>query len=108
MLNQLRHLLIITNVILGLVHGDSSNVLPKYSEVAEEPTPIDRGDASSDEWQVTSGTSSSPHDVAGDLGMGSSRDRRRDPYDDDFYDDDLYDEPLQSPDAYEGRSWRQG
>ena len=54
----------------------------------------------------------SPHDVAGDLGMGT-RDRRRDPYDDDSYDeDDLYDEPLNSPtvgkeyDSQHGRGWR--
>lgn len=81
---------------LGLVHGDSAN-LPKYSEVIEQ-SPTREGDRDSDEWQVTSGTSSSPHDInAGDLGM-SARDRRRDPYDDDFYDEhDLYDEPLDGP-----------
>ena len=58
------------------------------------------GDRDSDEWQVPSGTSSSPHEItAGDLGM-SSRDRRRDPYDDDFYDDDdLYDEPMEGPEG---------
>ena len=93
---------------MGLVHGDSST-LPKYSEVVEEE-PGDLRD--SDEWQVTSGTSSSPHDVAGDLGM-SSRDRRRDPYDDDdLYDDDeFYEEPLEGPEGKEydphgSRGWR--
>ena len=95
------------HLLTVLLVGDSSNILPKYSEVVEEPTTIEgRGDADSDEWQVTSGTSSSPHDVAGDLGVGSTRDRRRDPYDDDFYDDELYDEPLQSPDESQGRGWR--
>ena len=82
---------------LGLVHGDSSKVLPKYTELIEEPE--QEGD--SDEWQVTSGTSSSPEQLgaSGDLG----RQRRRDAYDDD--DDELYDEPLQSPAAkgYEPR-----
>jgi hypothetical protein len=92
---------------MGLVHGDSSN-LPKYSEVVEDE-PADLRD--SDEWQVTSGTSSSPHDVTGDLGMGSRDRGRRDPYDDDFYDDDeFYDEPLEGPegkdDPHDNRGWR--
>lgn len=82
---------------LGLVTGDSSKTLPKYDEVPEYEEP--EGD--SDEWQVTSGTSSSPEQVgaSGDLG----KQRRRDPYDD----DDLYDEPLRSPTKdYEGRRGR--
>ncbi|KAK5169105.1 uncharacterized protein LTR77_006414 [Saxophila tyrrhenica] len=80
---------------LGLVHGDSSNPLPKYAEVvSEEPREEERD---SDEWQVTSGTSSIPHDVEVDLGRQR---RNRDPHDD-YYDDDdddeLYDEPLSPP-----------
>lgn len=76
---------------LGLVQGDSST-LPKYTEVVnEEPA---EADAESDEWQVTSGTSSSPHDVEIDLGRQR---RTRDPYNDDYDDDGLYDEPLHSP-----------
>lgn len=70
---------------LGLVHGDSSKNLPKYEEGG--------GGRSSDEWQVTSGTASSPEEITGDLGQGARG--RRDPYDE--YDDDLYDEPLRSP-----------
>lgn len=92
---------------LGLVTGDSSNILPKYSEVPGAPkveSPVEE-EGDSDEWQVTSGTSSSPHDVAGDLG---SRDRRRDPYDDGFSDDDheFYDEPLRSPTLGEERTYQ--
>ncbi len=80
---------------LGLVHGDSTNKLPKYAEaVSEEPAAEAEHD--SDEWQVTSGTSSSsPHDVEADLGRQR---RTRDPYD--YYDDDddeLHDEPLSPP-----------
>ena len=79
---------------LGLVLGDSSR----------SPAPFDeRGEAESDEWQVTSGTSSSPEQVGastGDLG----RQRTRDPYmyDDNEDDDDFYDEPLQSPTREDG------
>lgn len=79
---------------LGLVHGDSSKKLPKYDEVPEYDE--HGGRRSSDEWQVTSGTASSPEEIlgaSGDLGQGGRG--RRDPYDD--YDDDLYDEPLRSP-----------
>lgn len=68
---------------LGLVHGDSSKTLPKYSELEMGEEPEQERD--SDEWQVTSGTSnSSPQDLgaSGDL----ARQRRRDPYDGD--DDD--------------------
>ena len=78
---------------LGLVHGDSNKALPKYTELVEEP---DEQDRESDEWQVTSGTSSSPEQLtlgtSGDLG---NQRRKRDPFDDDS--DDLYDEPLRSP-----------
>jgi hypothetical protein len=81
---------------LGLVHGDSANKLPRYTEVVSEEPEMQRED--SDEWQVTSGTSSSPHDVEADLGRQR---RTRDPYDD-YYDDEdeLYDEPLDSPTEY--------
>lgn len=76
---------------LGLVQADSTK-LPKYTEVvSEEPA---EADPDSDEWQVTSGTSSSPHDVEVDLGRQR---RTRDPYNDDYDDDGLYDEPLHSP-----------
>lgn len=79
---------------LGLVHGDSSKAtLPRYTEM-EDARSRDRSD--SDEWQVTSGTSSSPeqitHGDAADLGR---QQRRRDTYDDEY--DDMYDMPLQSP-----------
>lgn len=64
----------------GLVHGESRNQLPKFEEEAERD---------SDEWQVTSGASSSPEVIGrsetGDLGAGR---RRRDDYDDDNDDDD--------------------
>lgn len=73
---------------LGLVHGDSSKKLPKYDDLPE----YDR--RSSDEWQVTSGTASSPEEIGGDLGQSGRG--RRDPYDD-YDDDNLYDEPLRSP-----------
>ncbi|KXS98994.1 hypothetical protein AC578_6165 [Pseudocercospora eumusae] len=71
---------------LGLVHGDSHKVLPTYAEERESP------ERDSDEWQVTSGTSSSPEQIGvstGDLGAPGRRRR-----DDDDYDDDLYDEPT--------------
>ncbi|KAF7190713.1 putative magnesium transporter NIPA4 [Pseudocercospora fuligena] len=74
---------------LGLVHGDSHKVLPTYAEERESP------ERDSDEWQVTSGTSSSPEQIGmstGDLGAPGRRRR-----DDDDYDDDLYDEPIHSP-----------
>lgn len=78
---------------LGLVHGDSSKKLPKYSELPED----DPEGHDSDEWQVTSGTSSSPEQIG--MGVAASdvgRRRTRDTYADDD-DDELYDEPLQSP-----------
>nr|POE93369.1 magnesium transporter nipa3 [Quercus suber] len=81
---------------LGLVHGDTSKAnLPAYNEAEEDAAGHD-----SDEWQVTSGTSSSPEmlGVSGDLG----KQRRRDPYDDSNDDRDLYDEPLQTPDGTGG------
>lgn len=73
---------------LGLVHGDSHVVLPTYPEERESP------ERDSDEWQVTSGTSSSPEQIGmstGDLGAPGRRRR-----DDDDYDDDLYDAPIHS------------
>jgi magnesium transporter len=76
---------------LGLVSGDGSrSTLPRYSEVPDE----DPERRSSEEWQVTSGTSSSPEvlGAGGDLG----RQRTRDPYDE-FDEEELYDEPLRSP-----------
>lgn len=88
---------------LGLVHGDSSNnMTSKYSEVPEG--------RESDEWQVTSGASSSSPEMlggSGDLGHANTTSRgKRDPYDDEEYDDDekLYDMPLRDPrDSYGGR-----
>lgn len=80
---------------LGLVHGDSPKNPSRYSEVPEG--------RESDEWQVTSGASSSPEMVgSGDLGQGHSSVARgkRDPYDDEAYDDDddrMYDLPLRDP-----------
>jgi hypothetical protein len=90
---------------LGLVHGDSSKNMSRYSEVPEG--------RESDEWQVTSGASSSSPEMlgaSGDLGQGnmnttSSR-GKRDPYDDGYDDDDdrLYDMPLRNPrDSQGGR-----
>lgn len=87
---------------LGLVHGDSSNNMSRYSEVPEG--------RESDEWQVTSGASSSSPEMlgaSGDLGQGNTLSRgKRDPYDDEDYDDDdkLYDMPLRNPrDSHGGR-----
>ena len=102
---------------LGLVHGDSSKNMSRYSEVPEG--------RESDEWQVTSGASSSSPEMlgaSGDLGQGntttttaaaaaaaSSSRGKRDPYDDGGYDDDddddgLYDMPLRDPrDSQVGR-----
>lgn len=88
---------------LGLVHGDSSKNMSRYSEVPEG--------RESDEWQVTSGASSSSPEMlgaSGDLGQGNSTSSRgkRDPYDDGDYDDDdrLYDMPLRNPrDSQGGR-----
>ena len=42
----------------GLVHGESANILPGYSQVTQEPARIPEEERDSDEWQVTSGTSS--------------------------------------------------
>lgn len=87
---------------LGLVHGDSERTLPRYEEVVEERESGDdsRGRRSSDEWQVTSGSASSPEQLVSSGDLGGVR-RGRDPYgdgrDDDDDDDVLYDEPLQSP-----------
>jgi len=88
---------------LGLVHGDSSKNMSRYSEVPEG--------RESDEWQVTSGASSSSPEMlgaSGDLGQvhSSSSRGKRDPYDDGDYDDDdgLYDMPLRNPrDSQGGR-----
>ncbi|EME81540.1 uncharacterized protein MYCFIDRAFT_96559, partial [Pseudocercospora fijiensis CIRAD86] len=55
---------------LGLVHGDSHKVLPTYAEERESP------ERDSDEWQVTSGASSSPEHIGtstGDLGAPGRR-----------------------------------
>jgi hypothetical protein len=74
---------------LGLVHGDSRKPLPKFQEEEERD----------DEWQMTSGRSSSPEQIAypgGDLG----RQRTRDPYDD-ADDHELYDAPLRDPTAHD-------
>ncbi|KAM0721040.1 hypothetical protein Q7P37_003325 [Cladosporium fusiforme] len=79
---------------LGLVHGDSSKNVSRYSQVPEG--------RESDEWQITSGASSSPEMVgaSGDLGHGNSTNRgRRDPFDD--YNDDEYDMPPQVPRDHE-------
>jgi hypothetical protein len=83
---------------LGLVQGDSSNNMnmstSRYAEVPEG--------RESDEWQVTSGGSSSSPEMlgaSGDLGYANTASRgKRDPYDDDYDDDDkLYDMPLRDP-----------
>jgi hypothetical protein len=78
---------------LGLVHGDSSNSMSRYSEVPEG--------RESDEWQVTSAASSSSPEMlgaSGDLGHANPISRgTRDPYDDEEDDDDrLYDMPQRS------------
>ncbi|KAI5364122.1 putative magnesium transporter NIPA [Septoria linicola] len=77
---------------LGLVHGDSHKILPVYTEESEEQER--RSD--SDEWQVTSGMSSSPEvlGASGDLGR-----RRRDDYDSD---DDDYDAHVRRDGGSEG------
>jgi hypothetical protein len=87
---------------LGLVHGDSSNNMSRYSEVPEG--------RDSDEWQVTSGASSSSPEMlgaSGDLGNSNASSRgKRDPYNDEEYDDDdkMYDMPLRDPrESYGGR-----
>lgn len=87
---------------LGLVHGDSSNNMSRYSEVPEG--------RESDEWQVTSGASSSSPEMlgaSGDLGNSNTSSRgKRDPYNDEDYDDDdkMYDMPLRDPrESYGGR-----
>lgn len=88
---------------LGLVHGDSSKDVGRYSQVPEG--------RESDEWQVTSGASSSPDMLggSGDLGHGYSANRgRRDPFDD--YDDDEYDMTPRVPrdEEDDGRSGSRG
>lgn len=97
----------------GLVHGESSNFVPKYSEeggIVEEPDSDERERGSSEDWQVTSGSlGSSPQDLGsasgGDISMG--RQRRRDPYDDhDFDDDDDMRDVSITPIEYQGaRRW---
>ena len=94
---------------LGLVHGDSSKTLPKYSEVVPEE------ERDSDEWQVTSGSGagSSPQDVGGDLGVGGRQRRRDDGFGDEesVGEDEMesFDEPLRSPiKEYEYQSERRG
>ncbi|KAF2770415.1 DUF803-domain-containing protein [Teratosphaeria nubilosa] len=84
---------------LGLVAGDGSrSTLPKYTELEDEG----EGRRSSDEWQVTSGQSSSPEMLGGDLG----RQRTRDPYGD--FEEGLSDEPLRSPITRDEQSGRPG
>lgn len=82
---------------LGLVHGYSEGNLPRYDPVTEERDSVENSRGSSDEWQVTSGNSSSPEQLgfSGDLGRAR---RGRDPYGNDGFEDDgeLYDEPLGS------------
>ncbi|EMC96084.1 hypothetical protein BAUCODRAFT_25030 [Baudoinia panamericana UAMH 10762] len=84
----------------GLVSGDGSrSTLPRYTEVPEEEEPEELGRSGSEEWQVTSGTSSSP-EVIGASGGDVGRRGRRDPYDGrggDDEEDRLFDEPLRSP-----------
>lgn len=103
---------------LGLVHGDSERALPRYEEVAEDRESGDgsRERRSSDDWQVTSGTSSSPEQLGLSGDLGGAR-RGRDPYGgervlDDDDDDGMYDEPLQSPPerdfGYQGGSGHSG
>lgn len=78
---------------LGLVHGDSSKDRDASSHYSQVPEGRE-----SDEWQITSGTSSSPEmlGASGDLGHGYSANRgKRDPFDD--YDYDEYDVPPQVP-----------
>lgn len=80
---------------LGLVLGDTSkSTLPTYTELDEEPAEYAAHD--SDEWQVTSGASSSSPEMVGAGSGDLGRQRRRDPYDDND-DEELYDEPLRSP-----------
>ena len=88
---------------LGLVSGDSSKpTLPKYEEVDEEPERYDQPGgyhrrSSSEEWQVTSGNSSSSPEMLGASSGDLGRQRTRDPYASGYEDDELYDEPLRSP-----------
>jgi len=92
---------------LGLVQGDSSKSLPKYSELSED----DPDARDSDEWQVTSGHSSSPEQVGvrlvggGDLGRRGVRDNNEYADNDD---DDLYNEPLRIPISREADGRRSG
>ncbi|OQN99213.1 hypothetical protein B0A48_15062 [Cryoendolithus antarcticus] len=78
---------------LGLVTGDSHKQVPKHDEAAEDGN-------GSDEWQVTSGTTSSP-EVVGSGSESDGKRRRRDTYDDED-DDEFYDQPLRSPETYQG------
>lgn len=83
---------------LGLVHGDSHKVLPKFDEEPEQD---------SDEWQVTSGSmSSSPEQLGASADLGQRR--TRDPYNDDDDDDELYDAPLRSTRDDDGRGTGSG
>ena len=84
---------------LGLVQGDSSKSLPKYSELPDDE---------SDEWQVTSGNSSSPEQVGtGLVGGDLGRRRTRDPYQD-MDDEDLSEVPLHSAISRDDRGGRGG
>jgi hypothetical protein len=86
---------------LGLVHGDSSNNMNMNMSSTSRYAEVPEG-RESDEWQVTSGASSSSPEMlgaSGDLGYAGAASRgKRDPYDDDYDDDDkLYDMPLRDP-----------
>ncbi|KAK3106765.1 hypothetical protein LTR53_018113, partial [Teratosphaeriaceae sp. CCFEE 6253] len=71
----------------GLVSGDRSNAtLPRYTEVPEEEEGSRR---SSDEWQVTSGTSGSSPEMVGSGGdLGRQRRRERGAYEEVDEDDE--------------------
>lgn len=82
---------------LGLVHGDSHKMLPKFDE------DLDGDDE--DEWQVTSGHSSSSPEILGASGGGGGGDlgRQRRMEGEDEYgsgssgEEDLYHAPLRTP-----------
>ncbi|KAK3671768.1 hypothetical protein LTR78_008313 [Recurvomyces mirabilis] len=98
---------------LGLVQGDSSNpTLPRYTEEPEEGMGMPHGQHgrrnSSDDWQITSGNSSSPEVLGATGDLGRQR-RTRDPYADVSDEgEELYDEPLRSPITRDDPSGRGG
>ncbi|KAI6888595.1 DUF803-domain-containing protein [Hortaea werneckii] len=82
---------------LGLVTRDGSMDNRRLGDSTLEEEPSEYNSArrrSSDEWQITSGTSSSPEALGGSGDLG--RQRTRDPYASYSEDDDL-DEPVRSP-----------